>query len=360
MQTHLLLVALLLLAGPGYEAGFVQAQQSSGSHRRQEVAASNPASPRTGGDDSPILASGEWAPATGNLKRGDLTGRFNRKWLTTRGGGAVQDAEDDGGEEGGSPEDNSTAPAELNSDSGSAALNGGQRQKSSETGSSLDPPIPEDADGSDAGDEEDDQPADGSGGDVGDEGANGVQDDTDGDASDHKDAKTGGFSAATGKTVKSSKHGANEASGNSAQDAVSKHAGSKQRPSNKQTAPAMKSSDHKHKGSKHEGSAHTDKNSHHSQPSMVPLHHRKNALLHKPARKHRHKGDGRRQASAQHSGKGTYYNPGQNRGACGGMDSSKDLVAAISHRQWSNGGYCGKSINVCHQGKCVDVRVVDE
>lgn len=69
---------------------------------------------------------------------------------------------------------------------------------------------------------------------------------------------------------------------------------------------------------------------------------------------------------SDHSGEGTYYQPGM--GACGKSSSSSDKIVAVAHSmfdQYAAGGnpnankVCGKKIKATYQGKSTTVTVVD-
>lgn len=68
----------------------------------------------------------------------------------------------------------------------------------------------------------------------------------------------------------------------------------------------------------------------------------------------------------EHTGEGTYYEPGL--GSCGKTSGASDMIVAISHSMYdkkANYGnpnknpYCGRRIKASYEGKSVEVTVVD-
>lgn len=63
------------------------------------------------------------------------------------------------------------------------------------------------------------------------------------------------------------------------------------------------------------------------------------------------------------SGKGTYYYNDANEGACGGWTSQSDHVVAISTSYFNQAQdaspHCGKEVEICSGGKCLNAKVVD-
>ncbi|RPD65946.1 hypothetical protein L226DRAFT_519509 [Lentinus tigrinus ALCF2SS1-7] len=54
----------------------------------------------------------------------------------------------------------------------------------------------------------------------------------------------------------------------------------------------------------------------------------------------------------------TYYDAGEN--ACGGYDSNRDYVIAISPSLYNNGAHCYKTVTLQYNGQQVKAKVTDE